>query len=45
MGIAVYLKDISKGVSNASALSQNAAHALMREVLEGGPVPPRVVPS
>jgi anthranilate phosphoribosyltransferase len=35
MGIAVYLKDISKGVSNASALSQNAAHALMREVLEG----------
>ena len=35
MGIAVYLKDIGRGTAGAGTLSQPAAHALMREVLEG----------
>ncbi len=35
MGIAVYLKDIGRGAAGSRALSQQAAHDLMQEVLEG----------
>lgn len=35
MGITVYLKDIGQGTAGGQTLSQQAAQALMREVLEG----------